>query len=67
MSSVTRAGLDHKLAMAKRCAHEGVMAGAKAAVVATVAAAIPTVSITDLRCNLTCSNARLPLQCLIKC
>ncbi|RWV90239.1 hypothetical protein GW17_00047575 [Ensete ventricosum] len=44
MSSVTRAGLDHKLAMAKRCAHEGVMAGAKAAVVATVAAAIPTLA-----------------------
>ncbi|RRT83980.1 hypothetical protein B296_00005687, partial [Ensete ventricosum] len=44
MSSVTRAGLDHKLAMAKRCAHEGVMAGAKAAVVASVAAAIPTLA-----------------------
>ncbi|CAL9054135.1 unnamed protein product [Musa banksii] len=44
MSSVTRAALDQKLAMAKRCAHEGVMAGAKAAVVASVAAAIPTLA-----------------------
>ncbi|THU49084.1 hypothetical protein C4D60_Mb06t05830 [Musa balbisiana] len=44
MSSVTRAALDHKVTMAKRCAHEGVMAGAKAAVVASVAAAIPTLA-----------------------
>ncbi|THU62482.1 hypothetical protein C4D60_Mb01t05620 [Musa balbisiana] len=45
MSSVTRAALDQRLAMARRCSHEGVVAGAKAAVVATVAAAIPTVSL----------------------
>ncbi|ESR64223.1 hypothetical protein CICLE_v10009984mg [Citrus x clementina] len=38
------ASLDHKLAMAKRCSHEGVIAGAKAAVVATVATAIPTLA-----------------------
>ncbi|CAL9186255.1 unnamed protein product [Musa hybrid cultivar] len=38
MTTVTRAALDQKLAMAKRCSHEGVVAGAKAAVVATVAA-----------------------------
>ncbi|CAL9117769.1 unnamed protein product [Musa textilis] len=44
MSSVTRAALDQKMAVAKRCAHEGVMAGAKAAVVASVAAAIPTLA-----------------------
>ncbi|KAJ3701989.1 hypothetical protein LUZ61_005694 [Rhynchospora tenuis] len=44
MGSVTRAALDQKLALAKRCSHEGVMAGAKAAVVATVAAAIPTLA-----------------------
>ncbi|BBH08463.1 early nodulin-related protein [Prunus dulcis] len=31
-----------QLALAKRCSHEGVKAGAKAAVVATIATAIPT-------------------------
>ncbi|XP_059637996.1 early nodulin-93-like [Cornus florida] len=36
--------LDQKLAMAKRCSHEGVLAGAKAAAVATVATAIPTLA-----------------------
>ncbi|OIW19745.1 hypothetical protein TanjilG_18555 [Lupinus angustifolius] len=36
--------LDQKLALAKHCSHEGVMAGAKAAIVATVATAIPTVA-----------------------
>ncbi|CAJ1944446.1 unnamed protein product [Sphenostylis stenocarpa] len=36
------ASLDQKLAMAKRCSREGMMAGAKAAVVATIATAIPT-------------------------
>ncbi|WCJ29688.1 Early nodulin-93 [Euphorbia peplus] len=38
------ASLDHKLAMAKRCSHEGVVAGAKAAVVAAIATAIPTLA-----------------------
>ncbi|KAL6974279.1 hypothetical protein U1Q18_028460 [Sarracenia purpurea var. burkii] len=38
------APLDQKLAMAKRCSHEGVVAGAKAAVVATIATAIPTLA-----------------------
>ncbi|CAL0330515.1 unnamed protein product [Lupinus luteus] len=38
------ASLDQKLALAKRCSHEGVMAGAKAAIVATVATAIPTLA-----------------------
>ncbi|GMY35903.1 early nodulin-93-like [Fagus crenata] len=38
------AALDKKLAMAKRCSHEGVLAGAKAAVVATIATAIPTMA-----------------------
>ncbi|TKY54891.1 Early nodulin-93 [Spatholobus suberectus] len=38
------ASLDQKLAMAKRCSHEGVMAGAKAAVVASIATAIPTLA-----------------------
>ncbi|XP_031472993.1 early nodulin-93-like [Nymphaea colorata] len=33
---------DHKISMAKRYAHEGVVAGAKAAVVASIATAIPT-------------------------
>ncbi|KAL2254410.1 UNVERIFIED_CONTAM: Early nodulin-93 [Sesamum indicum] len=38
----TLVSLDQKLALAKRCSHEGVVAGAKAAVVATIATAIPT-------------------------
>ncbi|XP_062149582.1 early nodulin-93-like [Alnus glutinosa] len=38
------ASLDQKLAMAKRCSQEGVIAGAKAAVVATIATAIPTMA-----------------------
>ncbi|KAK7354289.1 hypothetical protein VNO80_19748 [Phaseolus coccineus] len=38
------ASLDQKLAFDKRCSHEGVLAGAKAAVVAGVASAIPTVA-----------------------
>ncbi|KAF5805267.1 putative early nodulin 93 ENOD93 protein [Helianthus annuus] len=38
------ASFDQKLAMAKRCSHEGVIAGAKAAVLATIATAIPTVA-----------------------
>ncbi|OVA00478.1 Early nodulin 93 ENOD93 protein [Macleaya cordata] len=36
------ASFDHRLAMAKRCSHEGVVAGAKAAVLAGIATAIPT-------------------------
>ncbi|KAL0422368.1 UNVERIFIED_CONTAM: Early nodulin-93 [Sesamum latifolium] len=40
----TLVSLDQKLALAKRCSHEGVMAGAKAAVVATIATAIPTLA-----------------------
>ncbi|XP_010250019.1 PREDICTED: early nodulin-93-like isoform X2 [Nelumbo nucifera] len=36
------ASLDQKLSLAKRCGHEGVVAGAKAAVLATIASAIPT-------------------------
>ncbi|KAG4930186.1 hypothetical protein JHK86_047147 [Glycine max] len=42
--STSLASLDQKLAMAKRCSHEGAMAGAKAAVAATIATAIPTSS-----------------------
>ncbi|KAK9269340.1 hypothetical protein L1049_001111 [Liquidambar formosana] len=38
------AALDQKLAMAKRYSHEGVVAGAKAAVVASIATAIPTLA-----------------------
>ncbi|XWS70671.1 hypothetical protein CRYUN_Cryun03dG0066800 [Craigia yunnanensis] len=38
--SATLASLDQKLAMAKRCSHEGVVAGAKAAIVASIAIAI---------------------------
>ncbi|XP_023537923.1 early nodulin-93-like [Cucurbita pepo subsp. pepo] len=35
---------DPKVAMAKRCAKEGVIAGAKAAAIASVATAIPTLA-----------------------
>ncbi|KAF7045635.1 hypothetical protein CFC21_054720, partial [Triticum aestivum] len=42
MSTVTRAYLDQKLAAARRCSREAAVAGAKAAAVATVAAAVPT-------------------------
>ncbi|KAL7157185.1 hypothetical protein ABFS83_02G060500 [Erythranthe nasuta] len=38
------ASLEQKLALAKRCSHEGVMAGAKAAALATIATAIPTMA-----------------------
>ncbi|KAK6941619.1 Early nodulin 93 ENOD93 protein [Dillenia turbinata] len=38
------ASLDQKLAMAKRYSHEGVVAGAKAAVMASIATAIPTLA-----------------------
>ncbi|XP_048540134.1 uncharacterized protein LOC125519739 [Triticum urartu] len=44
MSTVTRAHLDQRLAAAKRCSREAAMAGAKAAAVATVAAAVPTLA-----------------------
>ncbi|XP_010533179.1 PREDICTED: early nodulin-93-like [Tarenaya hassleriana] len=40
----TVAALDHNLAIAKRCAQEGVLAGAKAAIVAGFAAAVPTMA-----------------------
>ncbi|XP_077210513.1 early nodulin-93-like [Tasmannia lanceolata] len=36
--------LDQKLGVAKRCSYEGVVAGTKAAVVATIATAIPTLA-----------------------
>ncbi|XP_019167171.1 PREDICTED: early nodulin-93-like [Ipomoea nil] len=42
--NVSLASLDQKLAMAKRYSHEGVVAGAKAAVAATIATAIPTLA-----------------------
>ncbi|KAG5027816.1 hypothetical protein JHK87_011330 [Glycine soja] len=38
------ASLHQKLAMAKRCSREGVMAGAKTAVAASIATAIPTLA-----------------------
>ncbi|XP_041005797.1 early nodulin-93-like [Juglans microcarpa x Juglans regia] len=40
----TLAYLDQKLALAKRYSHDGVMAGAKAAIVASIATAIPTLA-----------------------
>ncbi|CAN1120293.1 hypothetical protein LINPERHAP2_LOCUS121 [Linum perenne] len=43
------ASLDQRLAMAKRCSHEGVAKGAKAAIVASIATAIPTVSSSSRR------------------
>ncbi|CAD6337809.1 unnamed protein product [Miscanthus lutarioriparius] len=44
MSTVSRASLDQKLALAKRCSREATLAGAKAAAVATIASAIPTLA-----------------------
>ncbi|KAK0572350.1 hypothetical protein LWI29_030340 [Acer saccharum] len=44
LERASMASLDNKLAMAKRCSHEGVVAGAKAAVVASIATAIPTLA-----------------------
>ncbi|KAK6945065.1 Early nodulin 93 ENOD93 protein [Dillenia turbinata] len=42
--STSLPSLDQKLAMAKRYSHEGVVAGAKAAVMASIATAIPTLA-----------------------
>ncbi|KAL9224006.1 hypothetical protein vseg_000082 [Gypsophila vaccaria] len=44
-SSLENNNYDDRLAMAKQCSHEGVIAGAKAAVIAGVVSAIPTVAI----------------------
>ncbi|XP_037456722.1 early nodulin-93-like [Triticum dicoccoides] len=44
MSTVTRTYLDQRLAAANRCSREATMAGAKAAAVATIAAAVPTLA-----------------------
>ncbi|PKI75719.1 early nodulin-93-like [Punica granatum] len=44
LEKTSLASLDQKLVMAKRYAHEGVKAGAKAAVVAGIATAIPTLA-----------------------
>ncbi|KAL8136870.1 hypothetical protein V2J09_002871 [Rumex salicifolius] len=44
LESCSVASLDKKLALAKRCSREGAVAGAKAAVVAGVATAIPTMA-----------------------
>ncbi|VAH98183.1 unnamed protein product [Triticum turgidum subsp. durum] len=44
MSTVNRADLDQRLAAANRCSREAAIAGAKAAAVATVAAAVPTLA-----------------------
>ncbi|CAN6166550.1 unnamed protein product [Urochloa humidicola] len=44
MSTVTRAYLDQRLAMAKRCSREATLAGAKAAAVAPVTSAVPTLA-----------------------
>ncbi|KAJ1435181.1 Early nodulin 93 ENOD93 protein [Sesbania bispinosa] len=38
------ASLDQKLAFAKRCSHEGVVAGAKAAAFASIATTVPTLA-----------------------
>ncbi|KAF7093499.1 hypothetical protein CFC21_095911 [Triticum aestivum] len=43
-ATVTRAHLENKLALARRCSREATLAGAKAAAIATVASAVPTVS-----------------------
>ncbi|KAK1258982.1 hypothetical protein QJS04_geneDACA005620 [Acorus gramineus] len=43
-TNLSAAYFDQKMAMAKRCSHEGVVAGARAAVIATIASAIPTLA-----------------------
>ncbi|KAG2609307.1 early nodulin-93-like [Panicum virgatum] len=43
-STVTRASIDQQLALAKQCSREAALAGAKAAAIATVASAIPTLA-----------------------
>ncbi|XBI07038.1 hypothetical protein VPH35_134991 [Triticum aestivum] len=43
-ATVTRAHLENKLALAKRCSREATLAGAKAAAIATVASAVPTLA-----------------------
>ncbi|GAB2232520.1 hypothetical protein Droror1_Dr00011557 [Drosera rotundifolia] len=42
--SCSLASLDQRLAVAKRSSHEGVVAGAKAAVLAGIATAVPTLA-----------------------
>ncbi|KAE9602271.1 hypothetical protein Lal_00050198 [Lupinus albus] len=44
LERATSHSLDQKMALAKRSSHEGVIAGAKAAVVAAVVTAIPTLA-----------------------
>uniref|UniRef100_A0A0E0DWN7 Uncharacterized protein n=1 Tax=Oryza meridionalis TaxID=40149 RepID=A0A0E0DWN7_9ORYZ len=44
MATVTRAHLEQRLALAKRCSREANIAGVKAAAVATIASAVPTVT-----------------------
>ncbi|GJN00979.1 hypothetical protein PR202_ga18207 [Eleusine coracana subsp. coracana] len=44
MATVSCASLEQKLALAKRCSREATLAGAKAAAVATIASAIPTLA-----------------------
>ncbi|CAI9100200.1 OLC1v1037144C2 [Oldenlandia corymbosa var. corymbosa] len=46
--SCSLTSLDQRLALAKRCSHEGVVAGAKAAAVASIATAIPTMASTKM-------------------
>ncbi|KAF4377763.1 hypothetical protein CsatB_014292 [Cannabis sativa] len=43
-NNVAQSALDQRLAMAKHCSHEGVKAGAKAAIVASIVTAIPTLA-----------------------
>ncbi|GJN29691.1 hypothetical protein PR202_gb17941 [Eleusine coracana subsp. coracana] len=44
MSTMSRAYLDQKLALSKRCSREATLAGTKAAAIATVASAVPTLA-----------------------
>ncbi|CAN0900263.1 Early nodulin-93 [Linum grandiflorum] len=54
---------DQRLALAKQCSHEGVVAGAKAAVIAGIATAIPTMASARMlpwaRANLNCTAQAL--------
>ncbi|KAJ1257897.1 hypothetical protein BS78_10G031300 [Paspalum vaginatum] len=43
-TTVSRASLEQKLALAKRCSREATLAGTKAAAVATIASGVPTLA-----------------------
>ncbi|KAM3382981.1 hypothetical protein P3S68_008556 [Capsicum galapagoense] len=58
--NVSLDSVDQNLALVRRCAHERVVAGAKAAVIASVATAITTICLEDVTMgkNLSESNCK---------